>query len=161
MPNAATFWGMPTWVGYVLMSIFTWGLYVVTIHAAQKEMGMAALRGFFLVGVAYLLVAVVGPGVALFGFEVEGTKPWTTKGVVLGIVAGILGAVGALGIILALKNGGTPLTVPPLVFGWAPLVGIVAGMLLHPPVNPVDWRFYVGVVMTAGGTGLAMSYKPT
>lgn len=161
MPNAATFMGMPAWLSCVLMAVASWGAYVVTIHAGQKEMGMAAVKGFFIVGVAYFLVAVLGPGTAIFGFSVEEAKPWTMKGVLLCLLAGTLGAMGALGIILAMKFGGTPVTVTPLVFGFAPIVGVILGIILHPPANPIDLRFYLGCLMSAGGAGLVLAYKPT
>ena len=52
-----------------------------------------------------------------------------SAGVRFSTAAGILGAIGALGIVFALKNGGHPLSVVPLVFAGAPIVGTIVGMI--------------------------------
>ena len=54
---------------------------------------------------------------ALNGFNSQGTT-WAT-------VAGGLGAIGALFIILAFKSGGLPTYVMPLVFGGAPVINVL------------------------------------
>jgi hypothetical protein len=89
-------------------------------------MGSGRLRPFICVGIAYLVVAVVGPilVVVLTGMEKEGGLHlgWTAKGVWWSFVAGTAGALGALGMILAFNFGGKPHYVPPLIFGLAPVV---------------------------------------
>jgi hypothetical protein len=74
--------------------------------------------------------------------------------------AGILGALGALGVILALVSGGTPQTVPPLVFAGAPIMSVLVAMALHPPKTMPSWQFYAGIVLAAAGAALVLKYKP-
>ena len=73
----------------------------------------------------------------------------------------MLGALGALGIVLALANGGRPTVVPPLVFAGAPIVSTFVAMLYNPPQNSPSPVFYLGVVMAAAGAYLVMSFRPS
>jgi uncharacterized membrane protein len=77
------------------------------------------------------------------------------------IAAGMLGALGALGIVFALVNGGRPNVVPPLVFAGAPVVSVFVAMLYNPPQNSPSPIFFIGIVMAAAGAGLVLAYKPT
>lgn len=92
----------------------------------------------------------------------KGMSPlqWDAKGSPLGLFAGALGAIGALGIVLAVLNGGKPYVVAPLVFSGAPLVATFVGMMMHPPKTAAEWPFYFGIVGVAICTGITMSYKP-
>jgi hypothetical protein len=64
-------------------------------------------------------------------------------------------------VILALMYGGTPTTVPPLVFAGAPLVATLIGMALHRPSQAPSPLFFVGIVLAAAGAALVLRYKPT
>jgi hypothetical protein len=75
-------------------------------------------------------------------------------------LAGVLGAAGALGVVLALYNGGTPTTVTPLIFSFAPIVGVVVGMLITPPKAAISPLFYVGILVVAAGTAMVLRFQP-
>jgi hypothetical protein len=152
---------MKLWMVFVLLTVVCWGAYVPTIHAGQKAIGgrSAGLWAFTLVGVAYFLVAVLAPlGLLALRGELASIPPVSKVGV--GLFAGALGAVGALGVILALMNGGTPLAVPPLVFAGAPIVATIIGMALHRPANAPSALFYIGILMAAAGAALVLRYRP-
>lgn len=153
---------MQQWLWFVLMTIVCWGLYVPMIHAGQTQIGgrSRSLWAFLMVGFAYFLVAVVVPLVLLGNRGDLGTLP-AARGSGVALAAGVLGAVGALGVILALMSGGTPSTVPPLVFAGAPIVAALTGMLLHRPSAAPDPRFFVGILMAAAGAALVLRYKPS
>src|SRR6266566_2620894 len=68
--------------------------------------------------------------------------------------------IGALFIILAFKSGGLPAYVMPLVFGGAPLINVLVSMWIHPPKSAINPLLYVGYLMTAGGAGLVLYFKP-
>jgi uncharacterized membrane protein len=85
---------------------------------------------------------------------------YTMRGMTISTLAGLLGAAGALGVVLALYNGGTPTTVTPLIFSFAPIVGVVVGMLITPPRAAIDPLFYVGIVVVAIGTAMVLTYQP-
>ncbi len=150
---------MKWWLIFVFGAIVTWGTYVPMIHQGQTLLNKGALRAFLCVGGAYFLTAVVVPLVLLLGVRSE---PWefTRTGVTYATIAGILGALGALCVILALKNGGSPLYVAPLVFAGAPLVNVLVSMVWHKPKSAPEIWFYVGLVLAAVGAGLVLRFKP-
>lgn len=153
---------MKTWLLFVGLTILCWGAYVPAIHAGQKAVGgkSAALWAFTLVGIAYFLVAVLAPiGLLATRGELGAVPPMSRMGI--GLFAGALGAVGALGVILALTSGGTPVTVPPLVFAGAPIVATFIGMALHRPANAPSALFYLGILLAAAGAALVLRYKPS
>lgn len=149
---------MKLWMVFVLLAVVSWGAYVPTIHAGQMALAKGALKAFLCVGLAYFLVAVLVPSGLLAG----GLEPATfnKQGVSISMLAGTLGALGALGVILALKSGGSPMYVAPLVFAGAPLVNVAISMYLHPPKSMPQALFYVGILMAALGAGLVLRYKP-
>lgn len=148
-----------TWIIFVIGAVLSWGAYVPTIHAGQMALNKGALRAFLFVGLAYCITAVIVPAILIYVFNKEPAE-FTTKGMGISTLAGVFGAAGALCVILALKFGGTPLTVPPLVFCGAPIVASVIGMILHKPANPPSPMFYVGLIMAAVGAGLVLRFKP-
>ncbi len=152
---------MKTWLWFVILTIAAWGAYVPTIHQGQAAIGgrSRSLWAFLLVGVAYFLVAVLVP-LGLLVARQDLTALPTQRGAWVSLLAGTLGAIGALGVILALMSGGTPLAVPPLVFAGAPIVATVIGMAIHPPSQAPDFRFYLGIVLAAVGASLVLRYKP-
>lgn len=147
------------WIVFVVGAVLSWGAYVPTIHAGQVAFNKGAIRAFLFVGLAYCLTAVLVPGLLIFVGKLEPME-FPTKGMSISTLAGVFGAAGALCVILALKFGGTPLTVPPLVFCGAPIVASVIGMMLHKPANPPSPMFYVGLLMAAVGAGLVLRFKP-
>jgi len=146
------------WVLYVLGAVIFWGIYGVILHGGQVSLGNP-LRALLCVGVAYFLLGVLVPVVALArdgelrGFNVSGASMAT--------FAGLLGALGAICIIYAFKAGGTPLYVMPLVFGGAPLVNVLYSIATHPPKAAPSPMLYVGFVLAAVGAGMVLYYKPS
>lgn len=145
------------WLVFVAGTIVCWGLYVPTIHMGQVELG-SAMRAFLCVGLAYFVMAIVIPGVVMATQPSEGA--WSMRGTTIATIAGALGAAGALGIIFALRAGGTPLVVPPLVFGFAPLVNVAFGMIKNPPKEMPSPLLFVGFAMLALGAGMVLRFKP-
>lgn len=148
-----------TWLFFVLGAALSWGAYVPMIHHGQIGMGKnSAFRAFLFVGIAYFVLAIVIPGVLLL----IKTEPFefTRKGVSLAFSAGLLGALGALCVIFALKTGGKPLYVAPLVFAGAPVVNVLVSMGWDKPKSPPGALFYVGVVLAATGVGMVLRYRP-
>ncbi len=78
-------------------------------------------------------------------------------------LAGTLGAVGALGIVFALKptSGGHPMFVAPLVFAGAPIMNIFVSMAWSRPARPPGVWFYVGIALAAVGAALVLRFKPS
>ena len=152
---------MKVWLVYVVLTVLCWGAYVPTLHNGQMAFGSknSALRAFLFVGVAYFVTA----GAVLLYMLASKAEPltFTNRGMSLSTLAGILGAIGALGIVFALKGGGKPLYVAPLVFAGAPIMNTIVSMIWHKPANPPHFAFYAGIVLAGCGAAMVLAYKPT
>jgi uncharacterized membrane protein len=147
------------------MAALSWGAYVPSIHHGQLAFGgranpNAPMRAFLFVGLAYFLMAVVVPGIWLATHHEAGDTGFTVKAGTISTIAGMLGALGALGVIFALKSGGKPLYVAPLVFAGAPIINVLVSMVWDRPANPPEIRFYIGLVLAAVGAAMVLRYKP-
>ncbi len=153
------------WLGFALLSVFTWGVYGLLLHTGTMGMADPAngrYKAFLFVGLAYVLVAVIGPLVVL---KVRGAGLGTLpgKGIAWSTLAGVAGAVGAFGVLLAFSAKGTPPVVMSIVFAGAPVVNAIVSMIVHPPsggLGSVDWRFAVGIAMAAAGGCLVTLFRP-
>jgi hypothetical protein len=153
------------WLIFVVMAALCWGAYVPTIHHGQLGFGgranpNAPMRAFLFVGVAYFLMAVLVPGIWLLTHREAADKGFTFNGVTLSTIAGMLGALGAIGVIFALKSGGKPLYIAPLVFAGAPIINVLVSMAWDRPASAPRPLFYVGLVLAAAGAALVLLYKP-
>ena len=154
------------WLVFVVMAALSWGAYVPSIHHGQLGFGGKSnpngpMRAFLFVGLAYFLMAVVVPGFWLATHSEAGDKGFTFNGATVSTLAGILGALGALGVIFALKAGGKPLYVAPLVFAGAPIVNVLVSMVWDPSDKSPAPMFYVGLALAALGAALVLIYKPS
>lgn len=151
---------------YVIASIaltaFSWGIYGPVLHWGQEAMGRGRLRPFMCVGIAYFALAVVLPVILLTlqKWEAESTFQWTMKGAFWSLAAGSAGAFGALGIILAFKNGGSPLIVMPLVFGCAPVVNTLLTVSVYNLWSKIDPFFAAGLLLVAVGAVTVLLRAP-
>ncbi len=151
---------MKWWLLFVLGAVFSWGSYVPLMHQGQTLLKGGALRAFLCVGGAYFLTAVLIPLGLMTGPKIEPFE-FTRGGVTFATLGGIAGAAGALCVILALKSGGSPLYVAPLVFAGAPIVNTLISITWHRPKSMPEVWFYVGLVLAAIGAGLVLRFKPS
>jgi hypothetical protein len=146
------------WIVFVLGAVLSWGIYGPMLHRGQMLLGNP-LRALLCVGLAYVLVAVLVPGVAL---QAEGEMHgFNGPGVMAATAGGILGALGAVCIIWAFKAGGMPSYVMALVFGGAPLVNVIVSAIMHPPKEAPSPMLYAGFLLAAVGAGLVLRYRPS
>lgn len=150
---------MKLWLLFVLGAVVSWGAYVPLIHEGQVQLKGGALRAFLCVGGAYFLTAVVVPATLLLGPKMEPLQ-FNATGVRFAFFAGVVGAAGALCVILALKSGGSPIYVAPLVFAGAPIVNTLVSMTWHRPKTAPEPWFYVGLLLAAIGAALVLRFKP-
>lgn len=151
---------MKTWMLFVGLTILCWGAYVPTIHHGQMAFGKnSALRAFMFVGLAYFLMA---GGVLVYLYLTKAEAFEFPGGAMrISTVAGVLGALGALGIVFAIKAGGTPLVVAPLVFAGAPIVNTLVSMIWDRPKEAPSIMFYFGILLACAGAAMALRFKPT
>ena len=146
------------WVIFVLGAVLSWGAYGVLLHMGQTQLGNP-LKALLCVGVAYFLIGVIIPVLALSAQG--GLSGFNTTGLVTATIAGALGAAGAVCIIWAFRTGGLPVYVMPLVFGGAPIVNVIVTMAIHPPKSAVNPMLFVGFALASVGAALVLYFRPT
>ena len=140
----------------IALTAVCWGAYGPVLHFGREAMA-SSLRPFVCVGVAYFLIAVLVPLALLVRGERGG---WTAKGIVWSLLAGTAGALGALGVILALGCGGRPIYVMPLVFGGAPVVNTLLSAVLGRAFDQLRAPFLAGLMLVILGAVTVLVFKP-
>lgn len=141
----------------IAVTAFCWGVYGPVLHFGRDAME-SPLRPFVCVGIAYFLIAVLVPLLLLARGSERGG--WTVKGTVWSLLAGTAGALGALGIILALQFGGRPIYVMPLVFGGAPVVNTLLSAFLNRAFGELKAPFLAGLMLVILGAVTVLVFKP-
>lgn len=142
---------------FVVLTIVCWGNYGPLMHQGQHYMH-DALHPFIGVGFAYFLIAVLAPGVML---KISGERGhWSREGAIYSFISGSVGALGALGVILAFTFQGKPMYVMPLVFGGAPIVNTVVTMWMAKSHSNISKWFLLGVLTAAVGAAGVLYFKP-
>ncbi|MDA0991450.1 MAG: hypothetical protein O3A51_11950 [Verrucomicrobia bacterium] len=153
-----------TWLLFSGLTVLCWGLYGITLHAGQVSMADAVngrYKAFFWVGIAYLIIAVLVSAIMIS----KGGSGWSfpVRGVLWSTVAGVVGALGAFGVLLAFGAKGTPSVVMSIVFAGAPIVNAIVAISLHPPpggLAAIRWPFVLGIILAAVGGSLVTLFKP-
>lgn len=140
------------------LTVLCWGMYGPVLRSGQEGMaigeGVARLRPFVCVGLAYFLIGVIVPALWL---HYRGEKgEWTIPGIAGSLAGGALGAIGALGIVLAFTFGGWPIYVMPLVFGGAPLVNAFLTIYLAGRIREVSPLFLAALIITILGAVIVL-----
>src|SRR5207237_7250806 len=159
-----------TWLMFALLTVVSWGVYGAFLHTGQSNMShtsgadpaVARYKAFLFVGVAYFLTAVLAPLVLLMA-KGAAWSDYSGKGMAWSLIAGIVGAIGAFGVLLAFGAGGKPGVVMSIVFAGAPVVNALFTLWQHPPpggISSVRPQFFLGILMAALGGFLVTYFKP-
>ena len=141
------------------LALFSWGAYGPVLHRGQAAMGGSRLRPLLCIGIAYFLIAVLVPLALLVPMGDAGN--WGFGGAAWSLAAGGLGALGALGTILAFNCGGKPFTVMPVVFGCAPVINTLTTLALaHTPTGAISPFFLAGMLVVAVGAATVLVFGP-
>lgn len=152
------------WLIFALMTVSMWGLYGLFLHSGQNGMAdpvNGRYKAFLFVGLAYFLTAVLAPLAILVMRGASWSFPM--KGITWSLIAGLVGAGGAFGVLLAFGAKGSPASVMTIVFAGAPIVNAVLALTLHPPqggVSSIRPQFFVGIGLAVIGAALVTLYKP-
>jgi hypothetical protein len=146
------------WVIFVAGAVLSWGAYGALLYLGQTQLGNP-LKALLCVGVAYFLIGVLLPVIAL-GSQGE-LSGFGTAGLINATIAGALGAAGAVCIIWAFRTGGLPIYVMPLVFGGAPIINVAVSMFIHPPKSALSPMLFVGFLLASIGAGMVLYFRPT
>jgi len=153
-----------TWLAFALLTVFTWGVYGIFLHTGQVNMQdpvNGRFKAFLFVGLAYFLVAVIAPLLMLVLTGANWKYP--VSGMAWSLIAGIVGAVGAFGVLLAFGAKGNPAVVMTIVFAGAPVVNAIISIAQNPPEGGlcgIPPLFWVGLVCAVAGGGLVTKFKP-
>ena len=164
-PNAGN-----TWLIYTMLTVLSWGVYGILLHKGQTLMRSAPTddptilryKAFLFVGIAYFLTAVLAPLFLLMS-KGQAFSGYTSSGAWWSLIAGIAGAIGAFGVLLAFGAKGTPAVVMSIVFAGAPVINAVIASLLHPPKDGwgnVSPLFFAGIVLAVTGGYMVARYNP-
>lgn len=149
---------------FALLTVVSWGVYGIFLHTGQIAMGdpvNGRYKAFLFVGIAYFLTAVLAPLALLMAKGADWHYP--AKGMTWSLIAGIVGAIGAFGVLLAFGAKGTPAVVMSIIFAGAPVVNAVVALIQHPPAGgygTIKPQFYLGIVLAALGGFLVTRFKP-
>lgn len=121
-------------------------------------------KAFLLVGLMYFVVAVLAPAAMLManGQSVN-VFSYPKPGLIWASIAGVLGAVGAFGVLLAFGAKGSPAVVMSIVFAGAPVINAIVALWMHPPkggLGTIHPMFYAGIMLAAVGGCLVTFFKP-
>ncbi len=161
------------WFYLALVTVACWGLYGIFLHAGQVAMAdkeLARYKAFLFVGIAYFLVAVLAPlAILLTSKGMNWNMP--PKGMWISLFAGVLGAIGAFFVLLAMGSGAkagmnpgvVAISVMSIVFAGAPIVNAIVGIAMHPPkggLAAIPLPFILGIVLAAAGGFMVTKFKP-
>ena len=146
------------WMIFAFGAALSWGVYGVALHKGRTQLGNP-LKALLCVGVAYFLIGVLAPVLALSGQG--GVTGFNLGGTIWAGLGGALRAIGAVCIIYAFRNGGLPNYVMPLVFGGAPVINVAVSMAMHPPKSAPNPMLYLGFLLAVLGAGMVLYYKPS
>ena len=155
-----------TWLAFAFLTVASWGVYGIFLHNGQigmQDMANGRYKAFLFVGVAYFLTAVLAPLAVLKMNNATWSFPAT--GMWWSLIAGIVGAVGAFGVLLAFGAAPKPVTayvpvIMSIIFAGAPIVNALVSISLHPPeggMAAIKWPFWLGIVLAATGGQLGNS----
>ena len=144
----------------ISLTVFCWGIYGPVLHHGQDNLGGNRLKPLICVGAAYFIVALMVP-IGLLASRGELVGDWSFSGISWSMMAGVAGAFGAMGIILALTSGGRPIYVMPIVFGGAPVVNVMLSMYWSKSwkqgVSPI---FFAGLILVIVGAATVLIFAP-
>lgn len=150
--------GILTAIPFALITVICWGSYGPVLHHGKEGMRGNAWAQLLCVGLSYFIITVIVP---VYILKTKGEQgAFSTKGVRWGLGAGACGALGALGIITALTNGGSPVYVMPIVFGCAPVVNTFVSIWMGKLFDKMTPGFYLGIILVALGAAGVFAFKP-
>jgi uncharacterized membrane protein len=144
------------WVMFAIGAALCWGFYGPVLGKGQVQLGNP-MKALLCVGAAYFFIAILTPLATLGSTGLTG---FNRSGIINATIGGAVGALGAICVIYAFKNGGVPTYVMPIVFGGAPIINTLYTMWLNPPkeqINPIMW---IGMAMVPIGAALVLLYRP-
>lgn len=136
---------------FALLTGLFWGTYGPALGVARAAEGNNPFKPYLMIGLAYLVWAVIGGVAGIRGTNADFSFTLTGGG--WGFIAGSLGAFGALTLTLAMFSFPTGMKpradiVMPIVFGTAVSVSAITSVLMtRASVNPILWVGIAGMAV--------------
>ena len=147
------------WMVFAVGTALAWGFYGPMVQQGQAQLA-SPFRALLCVGLAYFIIGVLVPVVALASQGELGSRGWNTGGFLSATAGGAVGAIGAVFLIYAFRAGGLPTYVMPIVFGGAPVVNTIFSMMLHPPKTAPNPLMWLGMALVVCGASLVLYFRP-
>tara|TARA_A100001037_G_scaffold280578_1_gene283465 strand:+ start:82 stop:609 length:528 start_codon:yes stop_codon:yes gene_type:complete len=157
------------YIYFALLTVACWGIYGVFMHlgsVGMKDPENGRIMAFLWVGLAYFLTAVVAP-IIILKFKGGNVAFWTypTKGWQWSLFAGTLGAIGALGVLLAFGAAPKPTVayvpvIMSIIFAGAPIVNAIVSTSKGKLWPEVKLPFIAGICLAALGGYLVTKHAP-
>jgi uncharacterized membrane protein len=162
MPSTSTAGNFLYIVSAIAMTALCWGVYGPVLHTGQSMMSGGRMRPFICVGIAYFIIAIVIPVILISfgGWETDEKFSFNTRGLIWSLLGGTAGALGALGIVLALSFGGSPAYVMPIVFGLAPVFNTLYTTWMTNTWHKISPFYAAGIVLAAAGAATVLFTAP-
>jgi len=152
---------------FALLTVVCWGTYGVCMHIGSSNMEdkeNGRIMAFLWVGLAYFLTAVIAPLIIL---KLKGGNlafwAYPTKGWQWSLIAGTLGAIGALGVLLAFGKMPSPAYVAvimSIIFAGAPMVNALVTTAKEGNWAYIRLPFVLGIALAALGGYMITKYAP-
>ena len=140
---------------FALVTAVAWGLYGPTLGQARlADAAASPFKPYLGIGIAYLVVAIVGGAVGMWlRGDTFSFAPIAGSSLAWGFAAGLLGALGAFGLTMAMFTGGAriPHAVMPVVFGGAVTITAISTLFLSGGRlrgGPMLWVGIAGVLLS-------------
>jgi len=145
------------WIFFAIGAALCWGFYGPVLAKGQAVL-RDPMKALLCVGGAYFLLGILVPLGVLGSASMSGYNKLGTVNATLG---GALGALGAICIIYAFKNGGIATYVMPLVFGGAPVINVLYSMWAQPPKGEINPLLWVGMILVPIGAAMVLYFRPS
>ena len=146
---------------FVALVALCWGMYGPMLHQSKVGFSGSILYPFLLVCFAYFMICsffIWLLGKFKLASFVKSEGPWPREAIIKGLGAGMLGAIGSFGLLLALKFYPNPLVVMPIVFGCVEAGNCVATSVIQKRMP--ERNFLIGILLLIVGVVVALSHKP-
>ena len=149
---------------FASLTALFWGMYGPAIGFARTAEGNNPFKPYLMIGVAYLIWAIIGGAVGMVYTKVPFS--FSGAGVTWGFIGGTLGAFGALTLTLAIfsfEGKPKPELVMPIVFGGAVTVNAITNLVLswkQGGTHETSPWLWVGMICVAASIVVVATFTP-
>jgi transporter family protein len=136
---------MATWLWLAIVVLISWGVVGLLQKLSTNRLSGESATIWLVIGFV-LFLPFVYPGKTVFQLP--------ARGIVLGLLSGLINALGAWAILAALRSGGKASVVSPFCALYPIVVVLVAPLILHESINLLQGA---GVVCALVAVGLLSS----